>query len=59
MNHDKYAVLVLLEQISDKFKNLHPDITITKKYLRSDGAGQQKYTKKVHNLFNDFDERRN
>ena len=47
MNHDKYAVLVFLEQISDKFKNLHPDITITKKYFRSDGAGQhfkQKYT---------------
>ena len=47
MNHDKYAVLVFLEQISDKFKYLHPDITITKKYFRSDGAGQhfkQKYT---------------
>ena len=40
MNHDKYAVLVFLEQISDKFKNLHPNITITKKYFRSDGAGQ-------------------
>ena len=47
LNHDKYAVLVFLEQIFDKFKNLHPDITITKKYFRSDSAGQhlkQKYT---------------
>ena len=47
MNHDKHAVLVFLEQITDKFKNLHPGITITKKYFRSDGAGQhfkQKYT---------------
>ena len=47
MNHDKYAVLVFLEQISDRFKNLHPNITITRKYFRSDGAGQhfkQKYT---------------
>ena len=24
MNHDKYAALVFLEQISEKFKNLHP-----------------------------------
>ena len=40
MNHDKYAVLVFLERIFDKFKNLYPDIIITKKYLRSDGAGQ-------------------
>ena len=39
MNHDKYAVLVFLEQISDKFKNLHLDITINKKYFRSDSAG--------------------
>ena len=31
----------------DEFKNLYPNITITKKYFRSDGAGQhfkQKYT---------------
>ena len=47
MNHDKYAVLVFLEQMSEKFKNLHPKITITKQYFRKDGAGQhfkQKYT---------------
>ena len=38
-NHDKYAVLVFLAQISDKIKNLHSDITITEKYFKSDGAG--------------------
>ena len=47
MNHDKFVVLVFLGQISEKFKNLHSDITITKKYFRSDGSGQHfqpKYT---------------
>ena len=47
MNHDKSAVLVFLEKISDRLKNLHPNITVTTKYFRSDGAGQhckQKYT---------------
>ena len=51
INHDKYAVLVFLEQIFGKFKNLHPNITITKKYFRSDGAGHHF----KHNLFNEFD----
>ena len=47
MNHDKFVVLVFLGQISEKFKNLHSDITITKKYFRSDSSGQHfkpKYT---------------
>ena len=35
-----YESWQILEQIFDKFKNLYPDIITTKKYLRSDGAGQ-------------------
>ena len=56
LNHYKYAVLVFLKQISEKFKNLHPNITITKKYFRSDGAGQhfkQKYTMCLMSLMKD------
>ena len=47
MNYEKYVVFFFLENIFYKFKNLYPNITITKKYFRSDGAGQrfmQKYT---------------
>ena len=47
MNYEKYVVFSFLENIFYKFKNLYPNITITKKYFRSDGAGQrfmQKYT---------------
>ena len=43
----KYVVFSFLENIFYKFKNLHPNITITKKYFRTDVAGQhfmQKYT---------------
>lgn len=32
--------MVFLKRTSDKFKKLHPDIAVNKKYFRIDGAGQ-------------------
>ena len=40
ISHDKYATMVFLKRTSDKFKKLHPDIAVNKKYFRIDGAGQ-------------------
>ena len=40
ISHDKYATMVFLKRTSDKFKKLHPDIAVNKKYFRTDGAGQ-------------------